>query len=205
MRLSFVFLAAVFAIVNLGCETRLFKYTVSVDQTGDFVVDDPDGVYISNAFISRTSIARAFNLPSGARVTELKIESLAISVEVATANAATAVTVTGYLGRSPTSTETLFRQFPVVLAGANTEVIGLNSLIESKIGQLQTTLENFVKGIGTGSLVELAIAGTSTPSGSRIAFTIHMHIKASVKYERCEEILIGMSDAPACSEGETGN
>ena len=198
-------LVAMFAIINLGCETRLFKYTVSIDQTGDFVVDDPDGVYISNAFISRSSIARAFNLPSGARVTELKIESLAISVEVASGNAATGFTVTGYLGRSPTSTETLFRQFPVVLAGANTPVIGLNSLIENKIGELQTTLENFVKGVGTGNLVELAISGTSTPAASRIAFTIHMHIKASVKYQRCEEILIGMSDAPACSEGETGN
>ncbi len=192
-------------LFSSGCETRLFKYTVSIDQTGQFVVDDPDGVYISQTFISRTSVARAFNLPEGARVTELKIESLSMSVDVASTNRAISVTVTGYLGRSATSTQTLFRQVPVVLAGANIPGIGLNDLIASKVGELQTELENFVKGVGTGQLVDLAISGTSTPAGSRISFTINMHIKATVKYERCEEILKGMSDAPPCAEGETGH
>ncbi len=205
MKTIFLYTAIVFCLVNLGCETRLFKYTVSVDQSGRFVVDDLDGTYITSSFISRTSIANALNLPSGARVTELKIESLSLSVDIASTNAANAVTVNGYLGRSATSTEQLFRQVPVVLSGANVPGIGLNDLIESKVGQLQTELENFVKGIGTANLVELAISGTSTPAGSRISFTINMHIKATVKYQRCEEILMGMSDAPACAEGETGH
>jgi hypothetical protein len=179
----------------------LFKYTVSVDQTGQFVVDDVDGVYLTSTFISRTSVARAFNLPEGARVTKLNIESLSLNVVVANTNAANAVTVTGYLGRSATATQTLFRQVPVVLAGADIPGIGLNDLIASKVGELRSTLEDFVKGIGSAQLVELAIAGTSTPPGSRIAFTIHMHIKATVEYERCEEILKGMSDAPSCDGG----
>jgi hypothetical protein len=200
-----LFGAIALSILHLGCETRLFKYTVSIDQPGQFVVDDLDGTYITSTFISRSSIARAFNLPSGARVTELKIESLSLSVAVAPTNNANAVTVSGYLGRSATSTEQLFREVPVVLAGANIPGVGLNDIIEGKMGELQRTLEDFVKGIGAGNLVELAIAGTSTPSGRRISFTISMHIQATVKYERCEEIVKGMSDAPACSEGESGN
>lgn len=196
--------ALTLTILSSGCETRLFKYAATIDQTGQFIVDDLDGVYLTSSFITRASVARAFNLPEGSRVTELNIESLSMSITVASTNAANAVTVTGYLGRSATSTQTLFRQIPVVLAGVNLPGIGLNDLIESKVGELQRELENFVKGVGTGSLVELAISGTASPAGSRISFTIHLHIQATFKYERCEEILKGMSDAPPCAEGETG-
>lgn len=205
MKKLLLYLCAFSTLFSSGCESRLFKYTATVDQTGQFVVDDGDGVYITSSFISRSSVARAFNLPEGSRVTDLKIESLSMSVTVSPSNAATSVTVNGYLGRSATQTQLLFRGVPVVLAGVNTPVIGLNDIIAGKLGELQTELENFVKGVGAGQLVELAISGTSTPAGSRIAFTINLHIKATVKYERCEEILKGMSDAPPCSEGETGH
>ncbi|MEO8167162.1 MAG: hypothetical protein ABI623_02885 [bacterium] len=193
------------ATLNLGCDNKLFQYDVSVDQTGQFIIDDADGIYTTSTFISRTSVAKAFNLPDGARVTSLQIESLSLKVVTGAGNAATDVTISGYLGTSPTTTQTLFNRVSVPLGGLDIPFIGLNSLIESNIGKLRTELENFVKGVGTGSLIQLAVSGTTTPAGSRLVLTINMSIKATVHYERCEEILKGMSDGPACAEGEVAH
>ncbi len=205
MKQIYLYGLALLAMLNLGCENKLFQYTVSVDQSGQFIVDDPDGVYITTSFISRTSVAKAFNLPAGARVKSLNIESLSVSVSTGNGNAASIVTVSGYLGRTATATETLFRHVPVLLGVLDIPKIGLNDLIESNIRKLQGDLENFVKGVGTGTLIELAVSGTTTPAGSRLVLTINLHIKATVQYERCEEILQGMSEAPGCAEGETAH
>ena len=205
MKKMLLYTTVLVATLNLGCENKLFRYTVSVDQSGQFVVDDPDGVYITSTFISRTSVAKSFNLPDGARVKELKIESLSLSVVVASTNAATAVTVNGYVGRVATTNNRLFNQATIPLVGADLPIFGLNALIEENIGKLQTELENFVKQRGTASLVEIAISGVSVPPSRRISFTIQMHIKATVQYERCEEIIKGMSEGPGCAEGETAH
>ncbi len=195
----------VLAAFNIGCENKRFQYTVSIDQVGQFTIDDPDGVYFTSTFISRTSIARAFNLPEGARVKSLKIESLSLSASKGLGNVASALTVSAFLGRTATQTNELFRNVPILLSVLDIPQIGLNDLIESNIQKLQTELENFVKGVGTGTLVEFAASGTTTPAGSRLVLVLNMHITATVQYERCEEILQGMTDLPACSEAETGH
>jgi hypothetical protein len=191
--LTYAFLAIL--CLNTGCVNRLFKYTVEINQTTQHTVDDPDGVFVTSAFINRTTVARALNLPSGSRVTELNIESLALSVSIPSTNQAVSVNLTGLMQRSaggPTSE--LFRNQTIPLAGVNVPFIGLNALIADGIDKLKTELENFVKGIGTGTQVEIALSGTSTPAQRRVSVTIHVQIKATVKYERCEEVLEVLGD-----------
>jgi hypothetical protein len=202
MKRAFTYLFVIVAALNFGCETRLFKYTVEINQSGTYTIDET-GSFTKSSVFSRGSVARAFNLPEGARVLELKIESMSMRISVGGTNQATAVTVSGVMSRAVGSSGVLFSQFPVPLVAVNAPYIGINSLIDDGIGKLQTELENFVKGLGQNSLVEIAISGVSTPSGRKITFTIHLDIKATVKYERCEEILPGMSNAQSC-EGGTG-
>lgn len=186
---------ALMLLLSSGCVNRLFKYTVTINQSTQHTVDDADGVFVTSAFLSRTAVARALNLPEGARVTELNIESLALRVSVPSTNQAVSVTVTGTMQRSVSgSTHHLFRNQLIPLVGVNTPVIGLNSLIEDGIETLRSELESFVKGLGSGTLVEIALAGTATPSGSRVTVTIHVEIKGTVKYERCEEVLEVLGD-----------
>ncbi len=194
MKKLLLFCFAFTILFSSGCVNRLFKYTVTIEQSTQHTVDDPDGSFTTSAFISRTTVARALNLPEGARVTDLNIESLSLRVSVPNTNQATLATVSGVLGTSAGSSHFLFRQQPIPLAGVNVPFIGLNSLIEDGIGKLKTELENFVKGLGSGSQVEVALSGVSTPAGSRVTVTIHLDIKATVKYERCEEVLEVLGD-----------
>lgn len=200
MKTSLTYLVVLLATLNLGCETRLFKYTVDLQQSGTYTIDET-GSFTRSSVFSRASVARAFNLPDGARVTELKIESMSLRLSVGATNQAVSITASGVMSRSVGSSGNLFSQFPIPLVGVNTPFIGINALISDGIGKLQTEFENFVKGLGTNSLVEIAISGFATPAGQRMTVTLHLDIKATVKYERCEEILIGMSNNPSCDGG----
>lgn len=203
-----VFVCILALLPSLGCENRLFTYTVSISQSSNYVLAEPGGTFTKSGIISRASVARALGLPDGARVTELKIESLSIQVIVANTNQANAITVSGVISRSAGQSERLFDRQTITIGGpggglAGETEVALNLLIAAGISHLQRELENFVKGLGSTSFVEIALAGFSTPSGTRIDLTLLLNIKASVKYERCEEILKGMSDAPSCDGGGT--
>ncbi len=195
MRQLTMFCCAFALLFSSGCVNRLFKYTVTINQSTQHTVDDADGVFVTGAFLNRTTVARALNLPEGARVTDLQIESLALRVSIPSTNQAFSVTVTGTMQRRAGGpTHHLFRNQIIPLAGVNTPLIGLNSLIEDGIENLRSELENFVKGLGSGTQVEIALAGNATPSGSRVTVTIHVEIKGTVQYERCEEVLEVLGD-----------
>lgn len=208
MKKTFLYAIVLVATLNLGCENKLFQYSVTIEQSGDYNIVEPTGTFTKSAFISRTSVAKSFRLPEGAKVKELNIESLSMKVIVANTNQAIDVTVLGRISKGLNNFENLFDNKTITLGGAGGGLAGeseiaINLLLIGGVAQLKSTLQDFVKGLGTTSLIEIILSGFSTPSRSRIDFTVVLEIKATVTYERCERILTGMSDGPGCAEGET--
>lgn len=182
-----LFTAFVVALtINLGCEKKIFEYTTTINQSTTYTINDV-GTFLKSASITRQSVARAFSLPSDARVTELQIESLSLRVDLGAGNEASAMTASGV----KTPGGFMFQNFPVVLGALDPDkpFVGLNALIEDGIGKLKSEIEGWVKGTGTSSQLTIELRGDSVPANKRMVFTISLEIKASVKYEQCERTL----------------
>lgn len=190
----------VVATVNLGCPKKIFEYTTTINQSTTYTINDV-GSFIKSAFITRESVARAFSLPSDARVTKLEIESLSLRVILGAGNQASAMKASGV----KTPGGFMFQNFPVALGALDPDkpLVGLNALIEDGIGKLKSELEGWVKGSGTTTQLTIELRGDSVPANTRMEFTIALEIKASVVYEQCERTLSGTGGAD-CGSNAVG-
>ena len=196
--------APALALVQGACKHRLFTYSVDVKLSSAYTIDQA-GTFNQQSTITSADVAKAFKLPSGARVKKLDIESLWIEAAFSDLNQATLMNVTGtQQGPGDAAPVTLFADYPIPITGGKAGQFALNELIEAGIGRLKTNLQDIAKDLGANRFnqITLRLTGRSTPAATRMVLGLTFEIKANVTYENCE--LIPWSDVGEECPG-TGN
>jgi len=192
-------IACVALLMLAGCEKRLFHFVATINQTPIFNVDNT-GAFKKSFQISSALVRSQLDVPEDARITQLDIESLSLRVVVKSGNQASRLLVSGtILDVNQQSERQMFKDFPIVLAGANFPGIGLNALIANGIGELRGKLDSYVKNLDNGSFF-IEVTGDSNPPGQRVLVDLHLIIKATVKYDQCLEVPGPFAGGEECTE-----
>lgn len=184
------------AVLLASCESKLFHFVVNFNRTFVYSIDE-SGPFEAEELVSADEIRSALTIPENARITSVDVEALSVKVVVRPENQVTNLLVTGKVVESPGGKTSMFNNYPIVLAGVDTPFIGLNDLIATGIGRLKSKLEGFIMGLDEQSFA-IELSGDSVPSGQILAIDVHLMVKATIKYEDCEDVLKGFMDGEDC-------
>lgn len=183
-------------LFSWGCERRKFYFNVPLKVPNLFSVNH-SGSFIITDVITESDILDALDIPSGAEISEINIQSLSIRVEVKPGNQANGLLVTGKIYGLGEAKDEVFNNYPIVLAGANTAFVGLNSLIASGVTRLKNKINNIVKGIDNAS-IHIDLEGNVAQGGPQILADIHVRISGTVKYAECLDVATFMGGGEDC-------
>lgn len=173
-----------------GCEKRLFHFVITIDQTPTFPIDQT-GAFGQTLTITEQDILRALDVPDGATITGVDIESLSLRIAPKDGNAARALSVSGRIIENG-QTKSMFNDYPIPLVAVNAPFVGINALIEDGISSLRNKIDGYVKRIDNSSF-QIQVSGTTTPANARALFDVNLKIKATVKYDECLDVPLGAS------------
>jgi len=181
----------------LGCEKRLFHFIVTIDRAATIPIDVTGSFNPLPVTITEQHILGALDIPEGGTVTGVDIESISLRVVVSGDNQATALNLSGRIIENGQS-KNLFSNYPVLLAGVNAPVIGLNALIEDGVASLRNKINGYVKRIDHSSF-DIQVSGTTVRANQRAHLDLDLRIKATVKYGECLDVPFGSSgdDCPS--------
>lgn len=183
MKKLLIFCLTFGTLFSSGCVNRYFKYTVNLNSTGVWRINQT-GAFNSNSFLTGS-----FNIPNDADILEINIESLTLTPNVRVGHTATSVTAQGTLQDPVGVNHSLFPQQTLSLTGL--EWIP-DRLIQAGVAKLKQLFSDAVKGKSFPSGYRLILAGTI--SGGQAVIDINYTIRGTVKYGRCEEVLEVMGD-----------
>ncbi len=161
-----------------GCQERYFKYTVNMNISGTWHINQ------TSSFNASSFLTSTLNIPSDADITEVNIESLTLTPRVLTGHTATSVQASAVIRDCTGAQQTLFPNQSLALVGI--EFIPDN-VITAGVAKLQSLVNDFAKSKTFPSCNQVILAGTV--SGGQAVLDIDYSIKATIKYGRCEEIL----------------
>ncbi len=196
-RILFVLLFA--GLLLTSCEKRLFKFVLDINQTQTYNIDHT-GYFEVGRVVSREDMLAAADIPENARITDVKVQSLAVSVKVKEGNQASKIIATATIHDLNTGTEKIFENYPVPLTG----LLGVSnpfSPVSLLLDRGVQKLASKIKGYATKNDFfdyELILEGNSDPAGQRIVADINLKIVATVKYEECLEVIGLTSEGDAC-------
>lgn len=173
-----------------GCEKRLFHFIVTIDRSATIPVNIT-GSFSQTATITEQHILGALDIPEGATITGVDIESISLRAVIRDGNQASALNVSGRIIENGQS-RNLFSDYPVPLVAVNAPFIGLNALIEDGIASLRNKINGYVKRIDNSSF-QIQVSGTTVTANQRALLDLDFKIKATVKYDECLEVPLGAS------------
>jgi hypothetical protein len=165
-------------LVLSGCVDRYFKYTVNMNISGTWHIDQ------TSSFNASSFLTSTLDIPSDADITEVNIESLTLTPRVLTGHTATSVQASAVIRDCVGTQQTLFPSQSFALVGI--EFIPDN-VITAGVAKLQSLVNDFAKNKQFLPCNQVFLAGTV--SGGRAVLDIDYSIKATIKYGRCEQIL----------------
>lgn len=186
----------VLVLLSWGCEKRKFFFNVPLKLPPTFTVNDM-GSFSRTEIITESDILAALDVPDGAEITEINIESLSVRVEVLPNNQANALSISGLVYDLGQPKAQVFTDYPIVLAGANAPFVGLNSLIAGGVAKLKTKLNDIVKRIDNASIY-IDLNGTVAQGDQQISAIIHLRISGNVKYAECLDVATFMGGGEDC-------
>jgi hypothetical protein len=186
----FSLIAATFAFS--GCVKRFLKYTTTMDLSGTMHIDQSGG------FSTSSSLNATLNIPSDAKVTDISIESLSLVPRILTGHTAQTVNAGGNVITSSGSTP-LFPAQNLTLTGI--EFIP-DAVIAAGVEKLKGIVTDYMANHNIPTTTYITISGTVF--GGRALFDIDYHIKATVKYGRCEEMPSFWNIGDDCPDNNVG-
>jgi len=174
-----------------SCEKRILSFPATFSRTEIFTLDEAGGAFSESSTITADDIRNALDLPDDADITSVNIEALSASVELLEANEASTITVSGSIDEIGGSQDFMFQNYVIPLdgiIGLNTPFIGVNPLIAAGISKLKTKIESFLLGLGSQQSFDVAVSGTSSPGGARVAVQLYLKIQMSMEYKICVDV-----------------
>lgn len=182
-----LYLCAFSVLFSSGCVKRYFKYTVNMNVSGTWHIDQ------TGAFNSTSFLTAKLDIPSDAEIIDVNIESLTLKPLRYFDHTATSVEAEGRLdGNILFSRQTFRFDVDLPLIGMTPIEEVPDFLIQSEVEKLRLKLASFLKNkqFPPGSSVSLV----GTTQGGRVHLAVDYSIKATIKYGRCEEVLEVMGD-----------
>ncbi len=178
---------AICILFSSGCVNRYFKYTVNLNTSGTWHIDQ------TGAFNSTSFLTAKLDIPNDADILEVDIESLTLKPLRYVDHTATSIQAEGRLnGNILFPLQTFEFDVDVPLIGR----IGIeevpDGLIQSEVEKLRQTIASFIKNKQFPPGTTVSFVGTT--QGGRAHLAVDYSIKATVKYGRCEEVLEVLGD-----------
>lgn len=187
MKKLLLFCCAFSILFSSGCVKRYFKYTVNMNTSGTWHIDQ------TGAFNSTSLLTAKLDIPADADVLEVNIESLTLAPFRYVGHTATAIDAEGRLDGNVLFPRQRFEfDVDVPFIGKLGIEQAPDGLLQSEVEKLRQKIVAFLqnKRFPTGTTVSLV----GNAVGGRALLDVYYSIKATVKYGRCEEVLEVMGD-----------
>jgi hypothetical protein len=176
-------LILVIALISSSCEWSKYQLPVDININKTFTVDQT-GAYSQSLEVTYYEIMNSLDIPAGATIDEVNIESISAKVVVLSDNKALAVNISGKVQLGSTSPE-VFNNYYAPLVAVDNEYIGINTLIDQGVQGLKSKLEGYLKSKDFSSF-NINISGNSAPTtGQRVHIQILIKISGTAKYTIC--------------------
>ena len=177
-----------------SCEEKAFNFVLNIDDTYEFDVFD-DGVFSVATEISQSAILEDIEIESDAEIEDVNIESFAVRVTTLNGNAAEGVSLNGYIYPNGDINETPIPVFENLVVNGNeaSDFISIDQLNNAGINAFASKLLGYINETDIEDFA-FQLNGTSLPSGSNIAATVELKMRATVKFKENLEVPFFMGD-----------
>lgn len=177
-----LFILAAVPLFLIGCESQEFEFVGTINTERTYLVDN-SGTFDESAQINVSMILDSLDLPDGATIGDVNIESLAIMVEPLDGNLASSVDVSGRanMGGGDIS---LFDHYEVPVTDQAGSWISISGLAEQGITALREKFQQYLDGTNSAPFTVWATGYSLPVKGSRIHASITIRITCTVKYTR---------------------
>ncbi|MBN1542031.1 hypothetical protein JW992_07765 [candidate division KSB1 bacterium] len=191
------------AILSTSCEKRLFSFVADIDQIQTYQIDQT-GAFEIGRVVSRSDVLAILDIPQDAYVTDVKIQTIAVSVTIKEGNQASHVKLTATVNDLLSGKEQVFRDYPVPLTGK----LGIANpwspvtlLLDRGINKVKNKIAGYVKNNDPFDY-ELILEGDSDPVSQRVVADIRLKIVATVEYDACIEVFSVFSGGKECPDAK---
>ena len=180
-------LVGIFSLLS-SCEEKAFNFVLNIDEEYQFDALD-DGIFSVATEISRNDILEDIEIEPDAEVESVDVESFAVRITEIANNEATSVSLDGLMYLDGDISQTPFTIFEdLIVNGDNaSDYITVTGLNATAINALSGKLLAYVNNTDNDNFI-FQLNGTSIPDGSRIAATVELKMRATVKFKENLEV-----------------
>lgn len=179
---------SIILVIASSCEEKAFNFVLNLDEEYQFDALD-DGVFSVATEISRNDILEDIEIDTDAEVESVDVESFAVRITEITGNEATSVSLDGLMYLDGDISQTPFTVFEdLIVNGDNaSDYIAITGLNATAINALSGKLLAYINNTDNDNFI-FQLNGTSIPDGSRIAATVELKLRATVKFKENLEV-----------------
>jgi len=190
-------------LLLVGCESRLFHFTVTLLQSKLYNINQT-GAFSKSGVITKADVQNALNVPENARITSVEIRGLEVNYTPLAGNAASKVVLTDLTVNGKkllSSSQTIF----ITGVGAsmpgvpNVTPVGLKFLIKYGIDEIISNMQNWIKKMPGGNpSMTFVLSGNTDPAGQKIVLDLTVSIDATIEYDQCIDVPKSMMGGAEC-------
>ncbi len=195
INLKFIISLAGIFFLLASCEEKAFNFVLNIDEEYQFDAIDNNGVFSVATEISRDDILDDIEIESDSEIESVDVESFAVKITEVTGNEATSVNLEGLMYLEGDISQTPFTVFDnLIVNGDNaSDFIAVTSLNAAAINALSVKLLAYVNNTDNDNFI-FQLNGTSIPDGSRVAATVELKMRATVKFKENLEVPFFVGD-----------
>jgi hypothetical protein len=189
------------AILNTSCEKRLFKFVLDLNEMKTFSIDHT-GPFEIGRVVSREDVLAAADISKEANITDVRIQTIAISVTMREGNQADYLKLTAAVNDLGSGKEQIFKDYSVQLTGKlgiQNPFSPVSFLLDRGINKIKSKISGYLERDDPFDY-ELILSGDSDPAGERIAADVRLKIVAVVEYEECIDVLAVTAGGEECPD-----
>lgn len=184
-------------LLLIGCQKQKFNFVLDLNQVITYHVDQTGPFELASA-ISKGDVLQLVNISEDADITDVQIQTLAISVTVREGNTVDKVNLTLFYKDLQSGKEKIFNDYPVPITGLfgiTNPYSPVSLLLDSGVSKVKNKLKGYLRNEDNFDY-EVVVNGDT--GNKRLVADIKIKVIATVEYSECLTVLEPFSNGQEC-------